>query len=83
MLYREAHVLLEELAEAVVNGTRKQYVESLATVPLLIIGCNWGGSMLKAAYLGREMHLEYRHPEYKGPIVTLPIVDIRLLPKAA
>ena len=36
-LYREAHVLLEELAEAVVDGTRKQYLESLATVPLLII----------------------------------------------
>jgi DNA replication protein DnaC len=29
--------LLEELAEAVVDGTRKQYVESVATVPLLII----------------------------------------------
>src|SRR6266446_108624 len=37
VLYREAHVLLEELAEAVVDGTRKQYLESLATVPLLII----------------------------------------------
>jgi DNA replication protein DnaC len=37
VLYREAHVLLEELAEAVVNGSRKRYVESLATVPLLII----------------------------------------------
>ncbi len=48
-----------------------------------ISGCNWGGSMLKAAYLGRGMHLEYRHPDYKGPIVTSPIVDIRLLPKAA
>lgn len=35
--YREAHVLLDELAEAVVNGTRKQYMESLASVPLLII----------------------------------------------
>ena len=37
VLYRETHVLLEELAEAVVDGTRKQYLESLATVPLLII----------------------------------------------
>ena len=37
MLYRETHILLEELAEAVVDGTRKQYVESVATVPLLII----------------------------------------------
>lgn len=35
--YREAHVLLDELAEAVITGTRKQYMESLTTVPLLII----------------------------------------------
>ena len=37
MLYRETHVLLEQLAEAVVDGTRKQYMESIATAPLLII----------------------------------------------
>src|ERR1700746_3802380 len=37
VLYRETHVLLEELAEAVVDGTRKSHIESLATVPLLII----------------------------------------------
>jgi hypothetical protein len=43
-----------------------------------IAGSNWGGSMLKAAFLGRGMHLEYRHPGYRGPIVTSPIVDIRL-----
>jgi DNA replication protein DnaC len=35
--YRETHVLLEDLAEAVVEGTRKKFMESLATVPLLII----------------------------------------------
>jgi DNA replication protein DnaC len=37
VLYRETHVLLEELAEAVIDGTRKQYMDTLATVPLLII----------------------------------------------
>ena len=37
VLYREVHVLLEELAEAVAEGTRKEYMESIATVPLLII----------------------------------------------
>jgi DNA replication protein DnaC len=35
--YRETHVLLEELADAVLDGTRKEYMESLAAVPLLII----------------------------------------------
>ncbi|HEY7335125.1 MAG TPA: hypothetical protein VH639_09590 [Bryobacteraceae bacterium] len=43
-----------------------------------IAGSNWGGSMLKSAYLGRGMHLEFKHPNYRGPIVTSSIVDIRL-----
>jgi DNA replication protein DnaC len=37
VLYRETHVLLEQLAEAVVDGTRKSYMEAIATVPLLIL----------------------------------------------
>src|ERR1035437_8837177 len=37
VLYRETHILLDELAEAVADGLRKQFMESLATVPLLII----------------------------------------------
>ena len=37
VLYRETHVLLDELADAVLDGTRKQFMEGLTTVPLLII----------------------------------------------
>jgi DNA replication protein DnaC len=37
VLYREAHVLLDELAEAVVDGTRREFMETLTTVPLVII----------------------------------------------
>lgn len=37
VLYREAHTLPEELSEATLEGTRKQLVDWLATVPLLII----------------------------------------------
>ena len=37
VVYREAHTLLEELAEATLAGTRKDYVAELSTVPLLII----------------------------------------------
>jgi hypothetical protein len=43
-----------------------------------INGCNWGGSMLKAHFIGRGMHLEFRHPNYPGAIVTSRIVDVRL-----
>jgi DNA replication protein DnaC len=35
--YREAFLLLEELADATLDGTRKAYVADLTTVPLLII----------------------------------------------
>jgi DNA replication protein DnaC len=37
VLYRETHILLDELAESVIDGTHKEFMESPATVPLLII----------------------------------------------
>jgi DNA replication protein DnaC len=37
VLYRETHVLLDQLAEAVVDSTRKEFMLMLTTVPLLII----------------------------------------------
>jgi len=37
VLYREAHTLLEELADATLDGKRKEFMELLTTVPLLII----------------------------------------------
>src|SRR3954465_633040 len=37
VFYREAHVLLEELADATLDGNRKEHIELLSTVPLLII----------------------------------------------
>jgi DNA replication protein DnaC len=37
VLYRETHSLLDEIAEATIDGSRKQHMQLLATVPLLII----------------------------------------------
>jgi len=37
VLYREAHVLLEELADAQLAGTRKDYLAHVTTIPLLIL----------------------------------------------
>jgi len=37
VLYRETHVLLDNLAEAVADASRQQFMESLTTAPLLII----------------------------------------------
>lgn len=38
VLYRETHILLEQLADACLDGNRKQFMEMISTVPLLIIG---------------------------------------------
>lgn len=37
VLYREAHILLEELADATLDGTRREYMEWLVSLPLLIL----------------------------------------------
>lgn len=37
VLYREAHALIEEIADATLDGARKGYFDDLTTVPLLII----------------------------------------------
>ena len=37
VIYREAHILLEEIAEAALDGNRKEHMELLSTVSLLII----------------------------------------------
>jgi len=45
-------------------------------VHVAIAGSTWGGSMLKLHYVGRGMHLEFRHPRYPRPIVTSAIQEI-------
>jgi DNA replication protein DnaC len=37
VVYREAHALIEEIADATINGARKEYLAELASVPLLIV----------------------------------------------
>ena len=37
VLYRQTHILLEEVTEATIEGSRKQYMESISSVALLII----------------------------------------------
>ena len=37
VIYREAHLLIEEIADATLDGRRKEHLAELATVPLLII----------------------------------------------
>lgn len=37
VLYRETHILLEQIADATLDGTRREYMEMVSSVPLLII----------------------------------------------
>jgi hypothetical protein len=50
-------------------------------VLVVIAGSTWGGSMLKQRFVGRGMHLEFCHPEYRTPIVTSRIEEIRECPR--
>ena len=55
VVYREAHTLLEELAEVTLAGARKDYFADLAAVPLLIID---DLAMRKLAHTAAEDLLE-------------------------
>jgi hypothetical protein len=60
--------------EALISG-HPQYCPQ--PVLVAISGSTWGGSMLKADFVGRGMHLEFYHPEYDDPIVTSVIREVR------
>ena len=59
--------------EALISG-HPQYCPT--PVRVKIHGSTWGGSMLREHYIGRGMHLEFRHPDY-SPITTSRIVEVR------
>ncbi len=61
--------------EALISG-HPQYCPD--PVPVRIEGSTWGGSMLKVRFIGRGMHLEFRHPTYRT-ILTSRIVEIRAI----
>jgi len=73
MHHRYTAVLLGG-SEALISGHPEFCPEP---VQVAIAGSTWGGSMLKLQYVGRGMHLEFRHPQYPTPIVTSPIQNIR------
>jgi DNA replication protein DnaC len=66
VLYRETHVLLDELSDADAEGTRKEYMETVATVPLLIIddfgidSCLWFSTRSVGDRLGVAVLYRYR-----------------------
>lgn len=69
VLYREAHLLLEELAEATIDGTRKERFAELATVPLLIID-DLGMRKLPATAAEDILELVMRRYERASTLMT-------------
>src|SRR5271169_4906562 len=69
VLYRETHVLLDDLAEAVADGARKEFMESLATVPLLIID-DFGMRKLPLTAAEDLLEIVMRRYERAGTLVT-------------
>lgn len=69
VLYRETHILLEELADASLDGTRKAYMELVATVPLLIID-DFGMRKLPAAAAEDLLEIIMRRYERASTLLT-------------
>ncbi len=69
ILYREAHHLLEEMADATVSGDRKRLLARLATVPLLIID-DLGMRKLPATAAEDLLELVMRRYERASTLIT-------------
>jgi DNA replication protein DnaC len=69
VLYREAHVLLEELADASLDGRRKKHMLDLGNVPLLIID-DLGMRKLPATAAEDLLELIMRRYERASTMIT-------------
>ena len=69
VFYRETHILLEDLADATLDGTRKEHVELLTTVPLLIID-DLGMKKLPATAAEDLLELVMRRHERASTLFT-------------
>jgi hypothetical protein len=70
---RHYHIVNRGHGHALISG-HPQFCPQ--PVLVRIHGSNWGGSMLKVRFIGRGMHLEFRHPEHRT-IMTSRILEIR------
>lgn len=69
VIYREAHVLLEDLADATLDGTRKELMHALASVPLLIVD-DLGMRKLPATAAEDLLELVMRRYERASTLMT-------------
>jgi DNA replication protein DnaC len=69
VLYRETHKLLDDLAEATLDGTRKQQLETFVSVPLLIID-DLGMRKLPATAAEDLLEIVMRRYEHASTLLT-------------
>ncbi|MEO0594165.1 MAG: IS21-like element helper ATPase IstB [Myxococcota bacterium] len=69
VLYRETHVLLEECADAILDGNRKERMKTLASIPLLIID-DLGMRKLAANAAEELLEIIMRRYERTSTIIT-------------
>ena len=69
VMYREAHVLLEELADATLDGARKEHFAILEAMPLLIID-DLGMRKLPATAAEDMLELIMRRYERRSTVIT-------------
>jgi DNA replication protein DnaC len=69
VMYREAHVLLEQLADAVADGSRKQFMTNLTAVPLLIVD-DFGMRKLPATAAEDLLEIVMRRYERASTLLT-------------
>jgi DNA replication protein DnaC len=69
VLYRETHVLLDELAESVLDGTRREFMEKVTQVPLLIID-DFGMRKLPATAAEDLLEIVMRRYERASTLLT-------------
>jgi DNA replication protein DnaC len=69
VLYRETHMLLDDIAEATIDRSRKQHMELLATVPLLIID-DLGMRKLPATAAEDLLEIVMRRYERASTLIT-------------
>jgi DNA replication protein DnaC len=67
--YRETHVLLDELAESVLDGTRREFMEKITEVPLLIID-DFGMRKLPASAAEDLLEIIMRRYERASTLLT-------------
>src|SRR3989441_4267425 len=69
VVYRETHILLNDIADATIDGTRKQHMELLSTVPLLIID-DLGMSKLPPTAAEELLEIVMRRYERASTLLT-------------